>query len=259
MTLDEKLAAYEEQITLMEADVAHLRGQVAAASDRVESMLVGRNKVQDILNTMSSDLERQKWDLRQRMKELEDIESAKRDSAAKEAQLETLRQKEKESQAQLNELRRKALTQKTRVNDLFEDITRAVLGREVDAKFMDYADRIDLDVQCRGDRESSATSTVQILAFDLAALLLGAEGESIHPGLLIHDSPREADMAPDVYQRFFLYLREVEKAYGNRQPNYQYIVTTTEPPPKDVIQKPWLIARLDASKPETRLLGVDLA
>jgi hypothetical protein len=138
-------------------------------------------------------------------------------------------------------------------------LTCGVLGKEVSAKFTAYADYIDLNVECRGDRESSATSTVQILAFDLAALLLAAEGESFHPGLLIHDSPREADMAPDVYQRFFLYLKEVEKAYGDRQPNFQYIITTTEPPPEDVIKKPWLIARLDASNPETRLLGVDLA
>lgn len=258
MTLDEKLAAYEEQIALMEADVANLREQVTVASGRVEAKLAEYRRIQVVHDSMSSDLERHKWDVRQRLKELEDIETTKRTSETKEAQLETIRKDEKESQTQLNELRRKAQMQKTRINDLFEDITRAVLGREVNASFMDYADHIDLDVQCRGDRESSATSTVQILAFDLAALLLGAEGESIHPGLLIHDSPREADMAPDVYQRFFLYLREVEKAYGNRPPNYQYIVTTTEPPPADVIQKPWLIARLDASKPETRLLGVDL-
>ena len=259
MTLDEKLKAYQEQVQLMEADVADLEAQLTAAVSHINVMMSNRQKESDALYTLRSNLERRRDDVKRQQKELESVVSDRRESIAKEAKLEGLKKRERESLTKLNELRRKAETQKTLINGLFEDITRAVLGKEVSARFTDYSDRIDLDVQCRGDRESSATSTVQILAYDLAALLLGAEGEAIHPGLLIHDSPREADMAPDVYQRFFLYLKEIEKAYGDEEPNYQYIVTTTEPPPEGVLQKPWLIDRLDASNPKTRLLGVDLA
>jgi hypothetical protein len=70
------------------------------------------------------------------------------------------------------------------------------------------------------------------LAFDLADMLLSAEGFGHHPRFIIHDSPREADMANDIYQRFFMYMETLERAYGDRTPNFQYIVTTTEPPPQ---------------------------
>lgn len=42
-------------------------------------------------------------------------------------------------------------------------------------------------------------------------------------------------------------------------PGFQYIVTTTEPPPKAFQKAPWLIDPiLDASTAKGRLLGVDL-
>jgi len=89
-------------------------------------------------------------------------------------------------------------------------------------------------------------------------MLLSAEGYGNHPRFLIHDSPREADMQKDIYQRFFLYMRELEKKSPKSGPNFQYIITTTEPPPEELQLKPWLIAKLDASKAEGRLLKVNL-
>lgn len=102
--------------------------------------------------------------------------------------------------------------------------------------------------------------TVKVLAFDLAALALGIDGYGHFPAFLIHDGPREADMDSLIYERLFLYARELEeKPGGGREPAFQYIVTTTAPPPKRLQAAPWLLEpRLDASAPEGRLFRMDL-
>ena len=101
---------------------------------------------------------------------------------------------------------------------------------------------------------------MKILAFDLAALISSIEGRGQHPRFLLHDGPREADMASDLYQKLFLLARELEISFGpNRTPNFQYIVTTTEPPPEDLQSPPWRLEPiLDASTKQGRLLKEDL-
>jgi hypothetical protein len=58
----------------------------------------------------------------------------------------------------------------------------------------------------------------------------------------------------------FLLVREVEIAFGNGgAPSFQYIVTTTEPPPEEMQNAPWRIEPiLDASTAAGRLLKEDL-
>jgi len=111
----------------------------------------------------------------------------------------------------------------------------------------------------RGDLTSAAIETLKILIFDLAALICSVEGRGFHPRFLIHDGPREADMAADLYQKIFLLAHELELAFGNGAPGFQYIVTTTEPPPVDLQDsKSQLVPVLDASTKTGRLFKEDL-
>jgi hypothetical protein len=74
----------------------------------------------------------------------------------------------------------------------------------------------------------------------------------------MHDSPREADLAASIYVSLFTAAQELESG-GGGLPAFQYIVTTTEPPPDDLNKKPWVLDPiLDASTEEGRLLGVDI-
>ena len=74
----------------------------------------------------------------------------------------------------------------------------------------------------------------------------------------MHDSPREADLAASIYVSLFNAAQELEVA-GGGAPAFQYIVTTTEPPPDALNKKPWMLDPiLDASSEEGRLLGVDI-
>ena len=78
-----------------------------------------------------------------------------------------------------------------------------------------------------------------------------------HPRFLIHDSPKEADMDNIVYARLFNIFKELEDKHSE-SPAFQYIVTTTSQPPKEIQDQPCLVYNLDACKGATRFLGMDL-
>lgn len=151
---------------------------------------------------------------------------------------------------------------KKAVNDLsliYEEIVRAVLGNSVSGAIELSGRDFTCKIERNGDVSSGAIDTIKILAFDLAALASSVSGQGDHPRFLLHDSPREADMAPLTYKRLFLWARKLEEAFEGQTSNFQYIITTTEAPPEDLQTDPWLLDPvLDASQPEKRLLGVDL-
>jgi hypothetical protein len=145
-----------------------------------------------------------------------------------------------------------------RLSERFQEVARALLGDHVEARVEVKNRRVELRVEDRGERDGAAMQTIKLLAFDLAALKLGMDGHGQFPGLLVHDGPREADMDGRIYERLFLYAKHLEAAEGSA-PAFQYIITTTAPPPKEMQKPPWTLEPLlDASKPEGRLLKMDL-
>src|SRR5262249_43957802 len=132
-----------------------------------------------------------------------------------------------------------------------QDVVRALLGDHVEARVEVKSRRIELRVEDRGERDGAAMATIKLLAFDLAALKLGIDGHGQYPGLLVHDGPREADMDGRIYERLFLYAKRLEEEAISGAPAFQYIVTTTAPPPKEMQKQPFTLEPLlDASKPE---------
>lgn len=141
----------------------------------------------------------------------------------------------------------------------FNRVIAALIGEDVTAGASFHGRAVQVSLNCRGDFTSAAIESIKILAFDLAVLSSSIEGRGHHPRFLVHDGPREADMSSAIYRRFFLLAREFERAAKGAEPNFQYIITTTEPPPAELGQKPWLINPiLDATTQEGRLLKIDL-
>jgi hypothetical protein len=63
-----------------------------------------------------------------------------------------------------------------------------------------------------------------------------------------------------IYERFFIYAVELEAAFPSRdEANFQYLITTTTPPPKSMRQgSRWLLEPvLDSRKKDKRLLQED--
>jgi hypothetical protein len=147
-----------------------------------------------------------------------------------------------------------------RLSDAFGDAVRAAMGGKVEPTASLGERGFILSVKRKGELSGAALETIKVLAFDLAALILSIEGVGHHPRFLIHDGPREADMARVIYERFFLYSQKLEQCFDDtNKANFQYIITTTTHPPKGMREgSVWLRMMLNTAKTEERLLKADL-
>ncbi|MDB6174958.1 MAG: hypothetical protein JWL59_4269 [Chthoniobacteraceae bacterium] len=141
---------------------------------------------------------------------------------------------------------------------IFSRVIQTILGTDIQGSIRFHGRQIRPTLVHGIDLTSAALETLKIICFDLAALISGMEGSSLHPRFLIHDGPREADMDVELYQRLFLLVAKLEESFQGNPPNFQYVVTTTEPPPASMQSAPWLIEPvLDASNAIGKLLGED--
>ncbi len=143
-----------------------------------------------------------------------------------------------------------------KLSDYFADVVRAVMGGKVTAQMLLQDKGFKLVATRDGDLSGAALETIKVLAFDLAALVFSITGRGHHPRFLIHDGPREADMARVIYERFFLYIRRLEELFTQgREPSFQYIITTTMHPPKSMRRgTKWLRLELKTTAEDQRLL-----
>lgn len=165
-----------------------------------------------------------------------------------------------ESYKKQQEIRDKQKGEFSTFSGYFEGICQHVLGRVIHGSVLTRKRLLQLDLSDRGPLTSAAIETIKVLALDLAAVWYAAEGKGFHPGFLIHDGPREADMDAWIYRRFFTFVTNLEAAYAtSHEPAFQYIITTTEPPPEDMQKGRWLLEpTLSAQKADERLLKTDL-
>jgi hypothetical protein len=147
-----------------------------------------------------------------------------------------------------------------RFSNVFADGVRAAMGGQVNVSVRLLDRGISLSINRNGELTGAALETIKVIAFDVAAMVQSMEGVGHHPRFLIHDGPREADMARIIYDRFFLFARKLEESVcADGEPAFQYILTTTTPPPKDMRDgTPWLRLVLNTAKTDERLLKADL-
>jgi len=117
---------------------------------------------------------------------------------------------------------------------------------------------LHLRLENRQAQQGEGLATAElVLSLDLACLSASICGLGTHPRFLIHDSPREGDLELHIYHRLFEFILELERSFGKREPSFQYIVTTTTPPPKSLAIPPYTIATLSSKKPNWLLLRRD--
>ncbi len=104
--------------------------------------------------------------------------------------------------------------------------------------------------------DGAAIDSLKVAVFDLAVLSMAVEGRTRHPGFLIHDSPREADLGGSIYVGLFDLAKKLEGF--DPAAAFQYIVTTTTDPPGEFRSEPWLRLKVRGAPTEERLLKVTL-
>ena len=103
--------------------------------------------------------------------------------------------------------------------------------------------------------EGEALGTSTNLAFDLGCLLASMSGLGNHPRMLLVDSPRDADIEPQTYAALFEAIAELEALTD--EPAFQYILTTTTLPPKQLRSSPYVRLELNGTDRNGLLLRAE--
>lgn len=105
------------------------------------------------------------------------------------------------------------------------------------------------------DSGTTLRGYADVLSFDLACLAASVGGVGNLPRFWVHDSPRQADSEEQLYRSIFRFISELEKACPTgRSPSFQYILTTTSAPPKELNCSPYVRIRLHARTDNGKLL-----
>jgi hypothetical protein len=258
LSLDEKVQICEAKLTQLNANVQQAG---AAASQMLTSEGKARTRYQQ-------EVER-KEELLEKIRDVREIHRIPRDLSerASDAQQSIeLQQKEVEklnaeienSKKRQEELQVQRIQVQAQFSDRYQDAVQSVLGSDTEAVCRFTREEIRLEISRNGELESGAIDTIKILTFDLATLGASVAGIGSHPRFLLHDSPREADMAAGLYHWIFRLAKNLEALPPSEFNGFQYILTTTEPPPEDLRKEPWLRLTLDASREDQRLFKKDL-
>lgn len=256
-TAAEELTALREVVRALEERAAELRGVLDEAKT---ATMVARRAFMAAATAYDEERGRlldEEARIRQSERLVDDAEDAWNQSAGQAELVRTIAAQVEASYTRQEELRQSARQALGRFSATFDYVLRALLGDEVEGRVDTSGRALALLVEHHGERESAALDTVKLLAFDLAAMTESMQGRGSFPRFLLHDGPREADMATDIYERLFLYARQLEACYAG-EPGFQYIVTTTTRPPTEFLGEPWLRLQLAGAPAEQRLLRMDL-
>lgn len=106
-----------------------------------------------------------------------------------------------------------------------------------------------------------AVETLSVLLADVACLIFTTVSDNSHfPGFLLHDSPREADLGGRIYRSFIRFIASLQESFGGADNcPFQYVLTTTTAPPKELQGEDTVKMPLDAAKTNGLLLRRNLA
>ncbi|MCW2082420.1 UNVERIFIED_ORG: putative coiled-coil protein SlyX [Bradyrhizobium japonicum] len=243
--LGDRLAQLQAAVAPLKSELAIAR-QTAERADRtvsrLESALVAHSRALREANRQADEIERHGAMSRERD-----------ETASAIADLESELARTKQSISDF------LASQAAVIRDLsvkFDGVVRELVPGNVSGSASLDRRGLSLKIEYGGNRSTAAIESWKVVAFDLAALAMTIEGNTRLPGLLLHDSPREADLGMSLYERLFKFIRKLEGV--GPAPLFQYIVTTTTEPPKEFLEEPWLRLELKGAPAHDRFLRVDL-
>ena len=135
---------------------------------------------------------------------------------------------------------------------LFDALVKRILKSNYSGAVVSSADNFCPQILQGNVNSGAAVESLSFVLLDIAATLGTTNGVGSHPGFLLHDSPREADLSIGPYHSLLTELAAItEETGGETSAPFQYIVTTTTEPPEKIGH---LVRLLLAAHPETEML-----
>lgn len=247
------MAKHSEELRKAKSIAAAARSDAVAQGVEVARCRQASRKFQMQLATNQSDAEsiRSQWgEFVKLWKRLQngvsstELESAKNRKEGVEKDLE-------KKQAELFIARQQSSSRSEFLKVLTKTVAYRMLGEGGFGVFKPESDTQPFELSVGGE----AYQVLEVLLGDITTLLDSALSDaSLHPGVILHDCPREADMSERLYREFLLLVGEAEAQLrmGDAAP-FQYVVTTTSPPPESLSKEPYLVLELRPGKEEDSL------
>ncbi|MCG9969581.1 hypothetical protein L9W92_16380 [Pelotomaculum terephthalicicum JT] len=138
------------------------------------------------------------------------------------------------------------------INEVYNALIKNVLSDTYSGALRMPKGELQFHIEEVTGLSGEAVETLALVLADLAAMLCSCLGIGHHPRFLLHDSPREADLDRNIYSRYLQSMWILTNDYGGQdKAPFQYIVTTTSKPPKEL--EAAICLRLEAH-PETKML-----
>jgi len=250
--LQRKLESWQKGLAATQAEVKQQVQRVANARAELRRL---RTRIVTSENTRA--LLRQEWnefDLLHSQHEKGESSAELMREKARQARLE---EELASLQAAITQRKAQQSTRKDAIKALTGSVAERLLGRAGHARYRPESEDRPFEVAKGGE----AYQVLEVLLGDLVCLLDSATSEgSHHPGFLVHDCPREADMSGYLYRDFFLTAAEAAKqwAKGDAAP-FQFIVTTTSAPPNELQSAQMVVLELQPGDEDALLFKRELA
>ena len=182
--------------------------------------------------------------------------------AAKQQEIDSLKDQIKEKQTALNQLISEHDENRDLLSLIFSASAKSVLPSTAYDGVVRFQDReLDFKITKKGTMSGEAMETLAVLLGDLSCLVFNSLSiKSQLPGIMIHDSPREADLGLRLYHRFIRFVADLDQSFTESTGcPFQYILTTTTPPPETLKKTDAVRLQLDAAIEDGLLLRTDLS
>lgn len=166
-----------------------------------------------------------------------------------------LEDEKKQARLQLKEAEGQSDQTLRELENIFCGVVSSCLGKHFKAQIAFRDQQLTFDAFSKHSTGGEAIPSFVVFAADIACVLAGSTGIGVHPGIIIQDSPRVADMSSRLYGP---YLRTLASFAEKFQGCFQCILTTSTEPPEQLRGKEYVVLELDIAKEEDLLLRKQL-
>ncbi len=142
------------------------------------------------------------------------------------------------AERQKSELKRQQESHQKRlrqIGEIYDGLVKGALSGTYSGSLGMTGGEVQFEISEAAGLSGEAVETLALVLADVAAVVCSCRGIGHHPRFLMHDSPREADLDRHIYNRYLRMMMDLTEELGGwEEAPFQYIVTTTSPPPAEL-------------------------
>lgn len=249
----QKIAEMEAQQTALPATIKDFELKIAKFDLELEQIEAEFRRREDQLSKVSAEDE----DARELVRRANSFDQKMVDRSKTAAELQKVETKIVGLQESVKREREMARAAIGDLETLFQQLVAGLMPNGYTGKIQLDGNGLDPQIipQRGASLSTAAVESFKIVMFDLAAMILAVNGRAKLPSLLIHDSPREADLDARIYSNLFDFALELEGKAS--PPPFQYIVTTTTGPSQGAKDTDAIVLELSSTPSSLRLFAMD--